>query len=323
MDLLETIRFGASAVFGEDVNKNPSLPTKAEISLIIDRTRSENKTEGKLRGGMIKTGKDFDVSEKYWKPQDFDGVDFKKLREENLNKLKRMPKQLQAIADHWDKDVQIMENARKKQNRILLIEGKGSGYGSALIPVLASNNYELKSGECSVFARELKHDRSIPVLKTTRNKTAIKHHSDCQICGLRGRNLIQCPRCPVSLHPQCLGFSDLIDRKGKPHKISYCAHHQCKKCGKKKHEAGGILFPCQSCPDSFCEDCLPSKEEGLRFLYTTPPRFSQSEFSNDNHDQCYIHCSKQCEKYAIENFNWVPPDAKSRVCPAPLHLDWA
>ena len=101
-----------------------------------------------------------------------------------------------------------------------------------------------------------------------------------------------------------------------PKNFLSCPHHRCTKCNKNIQAAGGLLFPCQSCPSSFCEDCLPSEETGFRFLGGAD-RFGELGFHSNY--LCYIHCSAQCEEYAKHEFNWSPPSSK--LAPVPPVLD--
>ncbi len=129
-----------------------------------------------------------------------------------------------------------------------------------------------------------------------------------QVCG-DGGTILCCPRCPVCVHAECIGVDD-------PENFLSCPHHRCIKCKKNILAAGGLLFPCQSCSLSFCEDCLPREEAGFRFL-DGADRFGELGFHSDN--LCYIHCSAHCEEYAKQEFNWSPPSAK--LAPVPPALD--
>ena len=84
--------------------------------------------------------------------------------------------------------------------------------------------------------------------------------------------------------------------------------------------AGGLLFPCQSCSLSFCEDCLPNEENGFRILDTCD-RFIELGF-NSNH-LCYIHCSEKCEEWAKKEFKWSLPSTKRAPTPTALDLSHA
>ena len=129
-----------------------------------------------------------------------------------------------------------------------------------------------------------------------------------QVCG-DGGTILCCPRCPVCVHAECVGVDD-------PKNFLSCPHHRCTKCKKNIQAAGGLLFPCQSCPLSFCEDCLPREESGFRFL-DGADRFGELGFRSDN--LCYIHCSAHCEEYAKQEFHWSPPSTK--LAPVPPALD--
>jgi hypothetical protein len=48
------------------------------------------------------------------------------------------------------------KDKRERKSRLVMIQGQGTGYGKAFVPILAANNYELEKGENSVFNQELK-----------------------------------------------------------------------------------------------------------------------------------------------------------------------
>lgn len=323
-ELLETLRFGANAVFGANADASHKLPTEIDISLLLDRNRSEEDNIGNLKGGVAKTAKDFDTEKGLSGTQIFDGVDFKKIHEQETQKAKNLPKDLKKLVDHFSQDLPSMGNKRVRKSRILMVNGQGSGYGKTYVPVLTSNNYDLNSGESSVYLRELKKKPLKKIVVEKPKKIPIDHHVDCQVCGLYGR-LLTCPRCPVAVHPACIGIETTSLQSMKSIKIQSCPHHRCMSCDKDRHEVGGLLFPCQSCHKSFCEDCLPSKADGLRFLYTCPPRFCREGFSDNRVGHIYINCSHSCEQHAISSLNWKPPiySKKNILCPPALDIAWA
>lgn len=99
-----------------------------------------------------------------------------------------------------------------------------------------------------------------------------------------------------------------------------CPHHQCSKCFKKRGSAGGVLFPCHGCANSYCEECLPN--EGVTFLDKLE-RFDKLGFDSTKHN-VYINCSHACEKYAQVEFGYVPckqNQRKERIpCPEAIDL---
>ena len=175
--------------------------------------------------------------------------------------------------------------------------------------MLAMNDYDLLSGEPSSWGRETKKSAIIP----EKNKL-VKHQfinqDFCQMCG-DGGLLIECPRCPVSVHSKCCGLS-LKD-------FQSCTHHKCVLCNKTPEGAGGLIYRCQSCPNAWCPDCLPN--EPHRHLGENIPRFEKLGFSG-NARYFYIHCSKQCEDVAKIEFGFEPDDSKPK-CPPSLNVAYA
>ena len=99
--------------------------------------------------------------------------------------------------------------------------------------------------------------------------------------GLRG-----CDYCPAAFHLGCIGMTQADSN-------SFggwaCPHHSCATCSRKAAAAGGLLFRCAVCPQSFCEDHLPPEAlimgENKRFqdLGHIHPR-----------QGCYLLCSAAC-----------------------------
>jgi hypothetical protein len=93
-----------------------------------------------------------------------------------------IPKSLHGISKKWT----YLNNQEKRmrKDRIVLVKGNRSGYGSAFVLILASNNYELESGESSVFQRELKGRAGsmcdLEATKETPTKKDYQHQHFCQ-----------------------------------------------------------------------------------------------------------------------------------------------
>jgi SWI/SNF-related matrix-associated actin-dependent regulator of chromatin subfamily A member 5 len=292
--LMSTLRFGCNAVFGQNSDKH-ALPTDQDIETITDRSRTEDFSDGNLKGGADATAKEFDATTEFTATTDFGGVDFKKLRDEHGKKTK--PKDIGQITELWKK--------RQRKNRIKMVEGTGSGYGS-LVPVLAMNDYDLETGEKSVFDRELKGRNKAQ--KKEKKTKQFDEQDFCQVCG-DGGDLICCPRCPVSLHPKCIGLKNSKN-------FLCCTHHHCSVCDKSASAVGGFLFPCSACPNAYCEDHLPTDsrilEDGCERMETLGFNFKQG---------VYVHCSSQCEHIAKTEYNWTPPKKKTKaICPPVLDI---
>jgi len=145
-ELLSVLRFGCDAVFGEASKSRNKLPTNEEIAIITDRTRSENCTIGELMGGMQQTAASFNAEQELCGLTSFQGMDFKLMREKlKKNRDAHIPKDLRGIARDWE-SVKNKEK-RERKNRIVMIQGEGSGYGAKFIPVLA----QVRNATCSHF----------------------------------------------------------------------------------------------------------------------------------------------------------------------------
>jgi SWI/SNF-related matrix-associated actin-dependent regulator of chromatin subfamily A member 5 len=59
-----------------------------------------------------------------------------------------------------------------------------------------------------------------------------------QICW-DGGSLLCCEICPVSVHPECLGWTR---EEADKCKRFICPHHECYVCGRKAAAVGGLLF---------------------------------------------------------------------------------
>lgn len=154
-ELLRSLQFGCNAVFG-DTSQNLLL-TEEDINIITDRSRTEESSAGKLKGGVAQTTEEFDAEVGLKDTQKFGGVDFRALREEQKKKqTSNIPSNLRDVAVHWAQANGKGEQKRERKSRLVMVKGQGSGYGQAFVPVLAANNYELEKGENSVFNQELK-----------------------------------------------------------------------------------------------------------------------------------------------------------------------
>lgn len=176
--LMDALKFGASAVFGDKSKQQMSLPTDADIDMLTDRTRTEAFTGGNIKGDTGTDANEFDKTKEFTATTNFGGIDFKALRQEYQKK--RKPKDVGNICDIW-------RQKRKRKNRItLVVDGQGSGYGSKAVPVLKSNDYDLETGERSVFQQELggrKGNFKNVGKKFLKVGVDFDSHDTCQVCG--------------------------------------------------------------------------------------------------------------------------------------------
>lgn len=305
-ELLASLTFGSNAVFAS----SNDLPTDADIAKVTDRNRSEESSDGLLKGGETHTAMDFDKDKELTDTQQFCGVDFRKLKAEKEAQGKsKGPKS--KFLDNLKQDWHVIQTGesmedmgkgkRNRTSRVLQLQGIGSGYGSATVPVLAMNNYELQDGEPSSWGRETK---KVAVAKKEKKGKKYINQDFCQMCG-DGGEIIECPQCPMSLHSSCCG----IDARD----FHSCSHHRCVTCDKNVQGAGGLIYRCQSCPNAYCPDCMTS--EPFRYLGNTVPRLEKLGYEG-NPLYFYIHCSKQCEEVAKVEFNFkANSEAKPKLPP--------
>ena len=309
-EMMRDLKFGCAAVFG-DSSQN-TLPSKEDIAYISDRKRTENDSNGKVKGGVSHNVNTYDANQELSETQVFGGVDFKKLREEHETKKNAaIPKSLRGIAT-LQYQLSTIGAKREAKKRIVMVDGNKSGYGLSSVPVLASNNYDLENGESSVFARELSSmaKGAYAVKKIKREKLELVNQEWCQHCG-DGGLLHCCSRCPISVHLEC--FPN-ISKSWQP----ACNHHWCSVCSKSAGDAGGFLYPCQSCPAAYCEDCLPKDNPGFRIVGRLD-RFEEAGY-NSGKMTAYIHCTTRCEEYAMEVWNWKAPSKRRQLCPEELDV---
>eukprot|EP00980_Cylindrotheca_fusiformis_P031493 scaffold26459_cov162-Cylindrotheca_fusiformis.AAC.7 len=309
-ELLDDIKFGSQAVFG-DGSKN-ELPTWEDIDAITDRKRTESDSVGKLQGNAMHSAKAFDATKAFSETQRFNNIDFRKIRQEQERALKsKIPQSLRGIGSVWQ-EISQLSKKRDRKNRIMMVQGSGSGYGGA-VPVLKSNNYDLDKGESSVFDRELNKDKKQKFAVTKKKKAAPHENlSYCQVCG-DGGSLVCCPRCPCSVHLRCVGL-----RQAK--NFMKCTHHTCQVCGKNGASAGGLLYPCFACSSAYCDDCLP--KTGVTYLERVE-QLDKLNYDSGKKNAVYILCSQHCHRVAKEEFGLSPSVvAKKQECPKPIDVSF-
>ncbi|KAJ3140412.1 hypothetical protein HK100_009843 [Physocladia obscura] len=96
-----------------------------------------------------------------------------------------------------------------------------------------------------------------PAVVKKREKRVYEHQEICIVCDEPG-HIVLCSGCPRVVHPKCVG-STLEDMEKQI--LYFCPQHYCCICDRKTQDAGGLLFRCATCANSYCEDCLPVDED--------------------------------------------------------------
>eukprot|EP01038_Epipyxis_sp_PR26KG_P004667 gene4667-6556_t len=136
---------------------------------------------------------------------------------------------------------------RIRKERITLVSGLGSGYGSSFIPVLSD----------TIESNSLTQLTSVPSLSRGRSWT---HRTFCVLCGQTSTldGMLKCAHCPWVFHATCADSYSLSSSRSTG--MFVCPQHKCACCNRNTSAAGGMLFRCIGCLTSYCEDCLPQDE---------------------------------------------------------------
>lgn len=214
----------------------------------------------------------------------FDGIDYALYRDTKLKD----------IASRWME--QTNEKKRERKETLVNVDG---------YDVKRINMYGLE-GEPSVFEREKgEEERQAARQAPPRLQKAGRDYENLDFCLVchEGGDLLCCDHCAASFHPACIG----IDPARLPTGTWTCPQHECRECGKRAHQAGGLIFRCECCPAAFCEDHLPEHS------YTDNLRNGDAASATDSglvivgesdrykslgqrhpKQACFIHCSHEC-----------------------------
>ena len=292
-DLYAMLRFGVDAVFSKD---SGDPPTDEELTALMDRSE-----EGERKRKELQTLKE---------DTQFTATDFVegKAEETPISTFMMPAKIAESVGDpslvQVKKNTSLKEIAKEFQNNIL--SGKRNrktttmqvdgGHGLGMVTVLKSNNYDLQSGEPSVNAKESRLTQAqLQGGKRSRGQVAGRdygHSYTCQGCW-DGGQIVCCDLCPVSVHPECIGYT--MEEIGRTARWS-CPHHSCYECGRKSAAVGGLLFRCECCTRAYCEDHLPQGAEIIG-------KCKRFEALGQIHpaQACFIRCDADCQKFGEEH----------------------
>ena len=292
-DLYAMLRFGVDAVFSKD---SGDPPTDEELTALMDRSE-----EGERKRKEIQTLKE---------DTQFSATDFVegKAEETPMSTFMMPAKIAESVGDpslvQMKKNTSLKEIAKEfqkniisgRRNRTTTTMQVDGGHGLGMVTVLKSNNYDLQSGEPSVNAKESRLSQArLQGGKRSRGQVAGRdygHSYTCQACW-DGGQIVCCDLCPVSVHPECIGYT--MEEIGRTARWS-CPHHSCHECGRKSAAVGGLLFRCECCTRAYCEDHLPQDAE----IIGKCKRF-QSLGQIHPAQACFIRCDADCQKFGEEH----------------------
>lgn len=121
-------------------------------------------------------------------------------------------------------------------------------------------------------------------------RKAIEHQDFCQSCW-DGGDVVLCMGCPRTYHPGCLSKEHRAKAMGM---AFHCPQHECRDCGAKTQDAGGVIFRCRWCEGGFCEDCLDW--ETARLVGHSLPEFEMLGFGRVT-QAFFIECAHCVEHW--------------------------
>ncbi|KAI5363340.1 Putative helicase, Zinc finger, FYVE/PHD-type, Zinc finger, RING/FYVE/PHD-type [Septoria linicola] len=104
-------------------------------------------------------------------------------------------------------------------------------------------------------------------------KPPIQHQEFCQCCW-DGGEIYTCSGCPRAYHSRCLDKG--WQAKMKSPLQFHCPQHECRDCGGKTGDVGGMVYRCRWCENGFCEDCLDW--DTVKLVGDTLPEFEMRNF---------------------------------------------
>ncbi|KAF8961860.1 P-loop containing nucleoside triphosphate hydrolase protein [Flammula alnicola] len=267
--LLNILRMGSSALSGTNPGMNLDRFLKADIKDILDASRA------------LEQGRDAKIKQEL-KVEDANAQNSKLLMdaEGEEQRLLSGVAQVQSrlfegkIVRHHQSNTQIANEWRDLQkrprvDRTVVVDGM----------TFMAPEHQISE----VVATGIK-----PLVK---KKESFDSEDYCIFCR-DGGDLVCCARCPRVFHASCSGHSK-AELRGRG--IITCSQHACTSCHRTTTASGGMLFRCRTCPQAFCEDCLPPGD--IDAVGDVLPEFELLKYGQHT-TAYYIRCNDCREDFA-------------------------
>lgn len=144
--------------------------------------------------------------------------------------------------------------------------------------LLEENDSQLSASDQALVARlmslQMKPDVVGPSQRNGGGRSVVAVTHNCFVCGHLMHSMqpmYHCSVCPKAYHAGCIGEKKPNPGFSTPRSWS-CPRHFCDLCEKAAAQTDGAIFMCDSCPLSYCFDCLPAQyldlgDDGLAFRY--------------------------------------------------------
>lgn len=293
-ELLDMLQFGADEIC--NASKACQM-SDDDIDRIIDRCNNNLSVKSSDR----KSARDFNPDEASLDSRAFQGHYFNKYGPSGDTTFSKFKEIMSTNAEQSFENGLSDKSKRERKSRLVTITDE---YG-AQHQVLKNNTYSLLEGESSVFKQEFR-GRSSCELSSLRDPEKRRmqiagrdyaNEDHCLACW-DGGELILCDRCPAAYHVACLGYDPNGSRFEKLQNKWSCPHHSCIICQRKAAAAGGLIFRCSECPNSYCEDHLPEDVSIIGRCF----RMETGGFQLPR-QACYVYCSDRCRAHGTFGSN--------------------
>mmetsp|Transcript_3589 Transcript_3589/g.8168 ORF Transcript_3589/g.8168 Transcript_3589/m.8168 type:complete len:1295 (-) Transcript_3589:416-4300(-) len=291
-ELASLIRFGANAVFegggagnscgGDVLGKDI---TEEELDMLLEMQGRDQPPPQKEQSEADRVEVEVEVVDEIGRAQQALKDRMEMLQEVDLRQLgtthfelKKKKKKARAVSEEVGTVDGVLDYKRVRKERVVMVDGKGTGYGGA-VPMLAEMmEKEVEPKEDSGFrsrGRQWTHQcfcvmcGKAPELEpapeeTEEGKKKGKSKDPSGEVALEPGPAVapvKCAHCPFIFHVGCINGPESGGPKvPRPSGMFICPHHRCVSCNRSTASAGGMLFRCVGCITSYCEDCLPQDE---------------------------------------------------------------